>query len=64
MLLCVSLFLLIGSILSQEQATIFVTLGFELRALNLLGRHSTACHLPPDLSALVILEIGSHFLSR
>jgi hypothetical protein len=35
--------------------------GFELRALHLLGKGSTALATPPSLSALMMLELGSHF---
>jgi hypothetical protein len=44
-----------------------VVLGFELRALSLFARHSLYCFvscMPPALFALVIFEIGSHFLPR
>jgi hypothetical protein len=41
-----------------------VVLQFELRASHLLGRCSTVWPMPPALSALVILKIGSHFLSK
>jgi hypothetical protein len=37
---------------------------FELRASYLLGRYFTIWGMPPILFALVILEIGSHFLSN
>jgi hypothetical protein len=35
--------------------------GSELRASQLIDRHSTTGAMPPALFALVILEIGSHF---
>jgi hypothetical protein len=41
-----------------------VVLGFELKALHLLDRHSTAWATHPALFALVILETGSQFLPR
>jgi hypothetical protein len=41
-----------------------VVLGFELSVLSLVGRHSITLVMPPTLFALVILEIGSHFLPR
>jgi hypothetical protein len=41
-----------------------VVLGFELRALCLLDRHSTTGAMPPTLFALIIFDIVSHFLSR
>jgi hypothetical protein len=50
----------------QEMLFFFlvVVLGFELRALYLLGRSSTAGTMPPALFALIILDIGSCFLPR
>jgi hypothetical protein len=39
-------------------------LEFELRASHLLGRRCTAWATPPALFGLIILKIGSHFLSR
>jgi hypothetical protein len=39
-----------------------LVLGFELRASCLLYRYSTSWVMPLALFALVILEIGSHFL--
>jgi hypothetical protein len=41
-----------------------IVLGFELRASWLPGRHSTTSAMPPALLVLVILELGSCFLSR
>jgi ABC-type uncharacterized transport system permease subunit len=39
----------------------FLTIvGFEFRALHMLGRHSTTWAMPPVLFALVILWMGSH----
>jgi hypothetical protein len=40
----------------------FVGLGFELGALCLQNRHSTACAMPPVHFVVVILEMGSHKL--
>jgi hypothetical protein len=39
-------------------------LGYEVRALRLLGRCSTTWTMPPVLFVLVILGTGSHFLPR
>jgi hypothetical protein len=41
-----------------------VVLGFELKTLHLLGRHSTGWAMPPALSALIILEIESCFCAQ
>jgi hypothetical protein len=41
-----------------------VVLGFEVRASNLLHRHSTIWATAPALFALVILEVRFHFLPR
>jgi hypothetical protein len=37
-----------------------VVVGFELRALYMLGRYSTTWTMPPSLFTLVVLGIGSH----
>jgi hypothetical protein len=42
----------------------WVILGFDLMASCLLGRHSITWAFPVALVALVILEIGSFFLSK
>jgi hypothetical protein len=41
-----------------------VILGFELRALHLLGRYSTSWLMPPVLLFLVIFEMESCFLPK
>jgi hypothetical protein len=41
-----------------------VVLEVELRVSHLLGRCSTTSAMPPALFALVISEIGSHFVPR
>jgi hypothetical protein len=39
-------------------------LGFELRALHLLGSWSTTLAITSALFALVVLEIGSHVFAQ
>jgi hypothetical protein len=48
----------------MEREPFLEVVGFKLRALCLLGRHSTAWATPLALFALIILEIGSCFLPR
>jgi hypothetical protein len=40
---------------------LLVLVGFELKVLSLLGRHSITWATPPALFALVILEMGKLF---
>jgi hypothetical protein len=42
----------------------FHSSGFELRALNLLGRHSTTLAMPLAFFALVIFELGPHVYAQ
>jgi Zn-dependent protease with chaperone function len=42
----------------------FFLVRFELKASNLLGRHSTTWAIPPTIFALIILEIVFHFLPK
>jgi hypothetical protein len=41
-----------------------MVVGFELRALNLIGRHFTTSAMPPALFTLVIFLIRSHFYAQ
>jgi hypothetical protein len=43
---------------------LLVVVGFKLRASHLLSRHTVTWAMPPALFVLLILETGSHFLSR
>jgi hypothetical protein len=43
---------------------LLTVLRFEFGTSCILGRCSIACAMPPDLSYVVILETGFHFLPR